>query len=828
MIKQIDHVDGSRRFSIMFGQPLGAKERSSSSFGNMLLRRKSSRNRTDSSDNQVMYFQAPDSSQSLDWVKAIREAQKALLMPQTLTQKFDEEMRSLTNMYSESPIVMASSSDTDEDVEEEEDKIEEEISTTIRGTFAGNQGGEEVKTNVPLPKMKKINRNVDVEEDEHAPSISPPPWAMKPLTRNMSVRMTPRARTKFKGSSLARLNQYEVLKPLGEGATSMVYLCRYDASGVMSEEEIKRKEEEREQMERKKRGAVADLRSFSTAIDVCDMEDDEEMEDEDDVVMTPQTPSRGERFRSGQMFALKVFVRSKMRNNIISWGGGGDVVTALDQVQSEVALMKKLRHENLVRLYEVIDDEATDHMYLVLSYVDGGQAMKWSPEKCRYVSSSGGSTICESVARMYVRDMLSAISYLHSLGIVHRDIKPENVLINSKGRAVLADFGVAHFSSQSNARSMRLSSTEGTHQFWPPEYCSEVKGQSDPKGRPVDIWALGVTLYAFVFGELPFWDADSTSLFRKIAREPLRFPSSSSSSSLPSAAQKESTVAKKNIPSFSTVSSDVIAKKIREICSSSNEPPSYKYVKEKLSETFGYQSISTHKGTIRATLQSLIRAKERNNVLKSGMAKQQRHVSGGEKSSHALNVPSFEILESCEGTGGVADALLCRASLVLSERKTGTNPSFRDIIHVLTSEFGHSNLKMCQRKLRDLLQDAKASAAQERKHMELYSVQEAEKTRSRNNESLETLYKSPAPKMSLELLGFLSQLLQKNPNARISVTSAMSHVWINKGDDLPELSPPTPKILNVSKSEIQKAITRKKKKTTRKSKNSGRSQCPVS
>ena len=210
--------------------------------------------------------------------------------------------------------------------------------------------------------------------------------------------------------------------------------------------------------------------TFDTVVDVCDMEDDEE----ENVVSSPAPPppkTRGERFRSGQMFALKVFSRSKMRNNIISWGsGGGDVVTALDQVQSEVALMKKLRHENLVRLYEVIDDEAADHLYLVLSYVDGGQAMEWSTEKSRYLSSSDGGTIPEKRARMYVRDMLSAISYLHSLGIVHRDIKPENVLINSKGRAVLADFGVAHFFSQSNQQSMRLSNTEGTHQFWPPEY----------------------------------------------------------------------------------------------------------------------------------------------------------------------------------------------------------------------------------------------------------------------------------------------------------------------------------------------------------------------
>ena len=351
-----------------------------------------------------------------------------------------------------------------------------------------------------------------------------------------------------------------------------------------------------------------------------------------------------------------------------------------------------------------------------------------------------------------------------------------------------------------------------------------------------------MTLYAFVFGELPFWDTDSTSLFKKIAREPLRFPSTPSSST-PSPTTQTDT---QNITTSSIVSSDKIAKKVREICSASNEPPSYKYVKEKLSEKFGFMSVNTHKGmfdlshvsimhniiqttqqtgTIRATLQSLIRARERKNILKTGM--QQRKISADGRPVMST-VPSFKILESCEGSGGVADALLCRASLVLRERKTGTNPSFRDVINALTSEFGHSNLQMCQRKLRELLHAAKASAAQERKFMETGSTQEAEKIRLTNNKSLESLHQSPAPNLSLGLLGFLSQLLQKNPNTRISVTSAMSHGWINDGDDMPLMSPPTPRELNVSKSEIQKAITRKKKKAVRKSKSSGRSQCPVS
>ena len=49
-----------------------------------------------------------------------------------------------------------------------------------------------------------------------------------------------------------------------------------------------------------------------------------------------------------------------MRKNVVSWGGNGNVVTAMDRVRTEVALMKKLRHENLVRLYEIVDCEESD------------------------------------------------------------------------------------------------------------------------------------------------------------------------------------------------------------------------------------------------------------------------------------------------------------------------------------------------------------------------------------------------------------------------------------------------------------------------------------
>ena len=146
---------------------------------------------------------------------------------------------------------------------------------------------------------------------------------------------------------------------------------------------------------------------------------------------------------------------------------------------------------------------------------------------------------------------------------------------------------------------------------------------------------------------------------------------------------------------------------------------------------------------------------------------------------------NITMVESIEGSGGVADALLCRASLLMRDRKTATNPSFGSTIKALSLEYGHPNVKLCQSKLRELLQVAKASAAQERQLLEAgKSLEEVERSRAFRDESFESEYKSPVPTVSLELLGFLSQLLQKNPITRMSADTAMLHPWINNKGEL--------------------------------------------
>ena len=203
----------------------------------------------------------------------------------------------------------------------------------------------------------------------------------------------------------------------------------------------------------------------------------------------------------------------------------------------EIAIMKKLRHKHIVSLLEVINDPDVQKIYIVLEYIDNGPLGKIHE-----------SLQCQSIepTRLlwYARQITAGLSYLHKNNIVHRDIKPENILVNNKYRAFLADFGVSQlvgntqrqsieesrFTLRSNPgddddddgeglsskhaegsnpvgqdeRSKRprlLKGAKGTVLFMSPELL--LSGESED-GFAVDMWALGVTFWTLLCGEMPF------------------------------------------------------------------------------------------------------------------------------------------------------------------------------------------------------------------------------------------------------------------------------------------------------------------------------------
>lgn len=115
-----------------------------------------------------------------------------------------------------------------------------------------------------------------------------------------------------------------------------------------------------------------------------------------------------------------------------------------------------------------------------------------------------------------------AVHYQH---IIHSDLKPDNLLVDKDGRVQIADLGVCN-EFDGNDASMSNISTPGTPAFRAPETLQT--GQHSYNGRAVDVWALGATLYALVFGRVPFVADNVPALYERIRTEPLSFPAGAS------------------------------------------------------------------------------------------------------------------------------------------------------------------------------------------------------------------------------------------------------------------------------------------------------------
>mmetsp|Transcript_13721 Transcript_13721/g.26571 ORF Transcript_13721/g.26571 Transcript_13721/m.26571 type:complete len:462 (+) Transcript_13721:357-1742(+) len=225
--------------------------------------------------------------------------------------------------------------------------------------------------------------------------------------------------------------------------------------------------------------------------------------------------------KGNQVFAVKCLSRSFLRKKreYTKEGRRMKIKTALDDVQREIAIMKKVHHPNLVGLVEAIDNEDTDNLYIVLEFVSGGQVMYWDGKATQYHRKSGG-IYSEDEARPLARDVLEGLRYLHAQDIIHRDLKPENLLLTSEGRVKIGDFGIAQKLEMEKTKSASLSNMQGTYQFMAPEMITESKYN----GYLIDIWAFGVCLYAFVNGALPFYGSDPDSVFASIENNEVVIP----------------------------------------------------------------------------------------------------------------------------------------------------------------------------------------------------------------------------------------------------------------------------------------------------------------
>ncbi|TYK09228.1 3-phosphoinositide-dependent protein kinase 1 [Cucumis melo var. makuwa] len=209
-------------------------------------------------------------------------------------------------------------------------------------------------------------------------------------------------------------------------------------------------------------------------------------------------------------------------------------------VKLERIVLDQLDHPGVVRLFFTFQD--TFSLYMALESCEGGELFDQITRK---------GCLSEDEARFYTAEVVDALEYIHSMGLIHRDIKvsylcllyysghvahkilinifwqPENLLLTTDGHIKIADFGSvkpmvdSRITVLPNAASDDKACTfVGTAAYVPPEVLN-----SSPATFGNDLWALGCTLYQMLSGTSPFKDASEWLIFQKIVARDIKFPS---------------------------------------------------------------------------------------------------------------------------------------------------------------------------------------------------------------------------------------------------------------------------------------------------------------
>lgn len=190
----------------------------------------------------------------------------------------------------------------------------------------------------------------------------------------------------------------------------------------------------------------------------------------------------GRNLETGKKYAVKCILKKSLDR----------VKEGLSNVENEASILSRIKHKNVIKLIELIDNRKS--IYLVMDLVAGGELFDQIVIRGAY-SEQDASDITKQV--------LAAMSYIHSLGIVHRDLKPENLLYDSRqnnARIIVTDFGLAKYVKDLHKNTTLC----GTPGYVAPEVLL-LKSY----GILVDCWGIGVITYILLCGYPPFYDEEN-------------------------------------------------------------------------------------------------------------------------------------------------------------------------------------------------------------------------------------------------------------------------------------------------------------------------------
>jgi len=146
----------------------------------------------------------------------------------------------------------------------------------------------------------------------------------------------------------------------------------------------------------------------------------------------------------------------------------------------EIKILRELHHENVLRIYNAYKSDTK--LYIVTEYCDGGSLNQ--------IYSKAQAPFSEKQIVSIIYQVLKALDYIHSLGVIHRDIKGPNILVGKNFKVKLADFGCSGITGKE--KNQIKTSFVGTPYWMAPEVIQNASGLKSYNEK-VDIWSLGIT-----------------------------------------------------------------------------------------------------------------------------------------------------------------------------------------------------------------------------------------------------------------------------------------------------------------------------------------------
>ncbi|PXF47930.1 CBL-interacting serine/threonine-protein kinase 26 [Gracilariopsis chorda] len=199
---------------------------------------------------------------------------------------------------------------------------------------------------------------------------------------------------------------------------------------------------------------------------------------------------------TGSQYAVKVMRKDSLED-----------MEMAKYARREAAVLRKLSHPNIVGFVEAIQSDTK--LFLVMDIAPGRELLD--------VVANG--PLPESQAKLYMLQLVDAVSYLHSKGIVHRDLKPDNVLVDLENRSLkIIDFGLTGLIR----RNALMTTSCGSNYYSAPEVTYADGNGYD--GTKADAWTLGILAYILITGAHPFVDSDGQLMTAMMRQGIVEFP----------------------------------------------------------------------------------------------------------------------------------------------------------------------------------------------------------------------------------------------------------------------------------------------------------------